>query len=54
MEYDPDKLDKLAELLDGVDDVAAEEARRMARDIRNLISLARQKEEELTKRALPF
>jgi hypothetical protein len=34
MKFDPDKLERLADLLDGVDDEAAEEARQMASDIR--------------------
>lgn len=34
MDFDPDKLEKLAAFLDGVDDEAAAEARQMASDIR--------------------
>lgn len=33
-DYDPDKLDRLAVLLDGDDDEAAAEARQKAKDIR--------------------
>lgn len=33
-DYDPDKLDRLALLLDGDDDAAAAEARQKAKDIR--------------------
>ena len=34
MNFDPDKLEKLALLLDGFDDEAAAKARQMASDIR--------------------